>query len=80
MEHGMLSPEKAKKAFEKKQKKKQKELRAGNSVEPSTIAETSNKQESKNGDIKAKKIVVENDDGDDDDDDDVLLSSKRRKR
>lgn len=74
MEHGMLSPEKAKKAFEKKQKKKQKELRAGN-----PIAETSNKQESKNGDIKAKKIVVEND-GDDDDDDDVILSSKRRKR
>jgi len=53
----MLSPEKAKKAFEKKQKKKkQKELKAGNSVKPSTIAETSNKQESKNGDIKAKKV------------------------
>lgn len=64
MEHGMLSPEKAKRAFEKKQRK-QKELRIGNPVKPSnppTKTETSHKQQpSTNGDIKAKKIIVESD-------------------
>ncbi|KAI5394240.1 uncharacterized protein LOC127098018 [Lathyrus oleraceus] len=77
MEHGMLSPESAKRAFEKKHRK-QKELRTGTPVKPSNSAtktETSNKQESKNGDIKAKKVIVESDE----DDDEFILSPKRRK-
>ncbi|TKY58296.1 hypothetical protein E2542_SST15354 [Spatholobus suberectus] len=79
MEHGLLSPERAKRAFEKKQRK-QKELRTGTPVKPSkpaTKTETSQKQQraSKNGDIKAKKRIVESDD----DDDDFILSHKRRK-
>ncbi|ESW31780.1 hypothetical protein PHAVU_002G267100 [Phaseolus vulgaris] len=78
MEHGLLSPESAKKAFEKKQRK-QKELRAAIPVKPSkpgTKTETSQKQQqaSKNGDIKAKKRIVESDD-----DDEFILSHKRRK-
>lgn len=77
MEHGMLSPESAKRAFEKKHRK-QKEPRTGTPVKPSNSAtktETSNKQESKNGDIKAKKVIVESDE----DDDEFILSPKRRK-
>lgn len=77
MEHGMLSPESAKRAFEKKQRK-QKELRIGTPVKPSksaTKTETSNKQQaSKNGDIKAKKVIVESDEEEDD-----FISPKRRK-
>ncbi|KAG4931070.1 hypothetical protein AAZX31_17G183800 [Glycine max] len=78
MEHGLLSPERAKRAFEKKQRK-QKQLRTGTPVKPSkpaTKTETSQKQQqtSKNGDIKAKKRIVESDD-----DDDFILSHKRRK-
>ena len=59
MEHGLLSPERAKRAFEKKQRK-QKQLRTGTPVkssrQPETKTETSQKQQqtSKNGDIKAK--------------------------
>ncbi|CAJ1973895.1 unnamed protein product [Sphenostylis stenocarpa] len=80
MEHGLLSPEKAKKAFEKKQRK-QKELRTGTPVKiskPPTKTETSQRQQqqvSKNGDIKAKKRLV----NESDDDDDFILSHKRRK-
>ncbi|KAL5071197.1 hypothetical protein RYX36_022084 [Vicia faba] len=74
MEHGMLSPENAKRAFEKKHRK-QKELRTGTPVKPATKTETSNKQASKNGDIKAKKVIVENDE----DDDEFISSPKRRK-
>ncbi|KAJ1399114.1 DNA-binding domain superfamily [Sesbania bispinosa] len=55
MEHGMLSPERAKKAFEKKQRK-QKELRTGTPVKPSkpvTKTETSQKQQaSRNGEAQ----------------------------
>ncbi|KAG2410574.1 uncharacterized protein HKW66_Vig0012390 [Vigna angularis] len=56
MEHGMLSPESAKRAFEKKQRK-QKELRAAAPVKPSkpeTKTETSQKQQqaSKNGRLR----------------------------
>lgn len=81
MEHGLLSPERAKKAFEKKQRK-QKQLRTGTPVKPSkppTKTESSKKhpQASKNGDIKAKKRIVN--ESDDDDDDDFVLSHKRRK-
>ncbi|XP_047180246.1 uncharacterized protein LOC124846919 isoform X2 [Vigna umbellata] len=81
MEHGLLSPEKAKKAFERKQRK-QKELRTGTPVKiskPPTKTATSQKQQqqiSKNGDIKAKKRIVNESD---DDDDDFILSHKRRK-
>ncbi|GAU21185.1 hypothetical protein TSUD_11020 [Trifolium subterraneum] len=70
MEHGMLSPESAKKAFEKKQRK-----RTGAPLKPSAITETSNKQKaSKNGDKKAKKIIDESDE-----DVDLVASSKRKK-
>ncbi|RDX61151.1 hypothetical protein CR513_60647, partial [Mucuna pruriens] len=79
MEHGLLSPERAKKAFEKKQRK-QKELRTGTPVKsskPQTKTGTSQKQPqaSKNGDIKAKKRII----SESDDDDDFILSHKRRK-
>lgn len=80
MEHGLLSPESAKRAFEKKQRK-QKELRAATPVNPSgTKTETSQKQQqaSKNGDIKAKKRIV--DESDDDDDDDEFISSHKRRK
>ncbi|XP_027355733.1 uncharacterized protein LOC113865411 [Abrus precatorius] len=82
MDHGLLSPERAKKAFEKKYRK-QKELRTGTPTpvkvsKPPTKTETSQKQTSKNGDIKAKKRIVHESD-DDDDDDDFVLSHKRRK-
>ncbi|XP_019432248.1 PREDICTED: uncharacterized protein LOC109339288 [Lupinus angustifolius] len=82
MEHGLLSPERAKKAFEKKQRK-QKEIRTGTPVKPSkppTKTETSSQkqqQASKNGDIKAENRIVN--ESDDDDDDDFILSHKRRK-
>ncbi|WVZ18896.1 hypothetical protein V8G54_006218 [Vigna mungo] len=80
MEHGLLSHEKAKKAFERKQRK-QKELRTGTPVKiskPPTKTATSQKQQqqiSKNGDIKAKKRIM----NESDDDDDFILSHKRRK-
>ncbi|XP_020215991.1 uncharacterized protein LOC109799781 [Cajanus cajan] len=81
MEHGLLSLERAKKAFEKKQRK-QKELRTGTPVKlskPPTKPQTSQKQQqpSKNGDIKAKKRILNKSDSDDDDD--FVLSHKRRK-
>ncbi|KAF7817124.1 dehydration-responsive element-binding protein 3-like [Senna tora] len=81
MEHGLLSPERAKRAFEKKQRK-QKEIRTGTPVKPSNSKppskpESSQKQQrpSKNGDVKAKKRIV----NESDDDDDFILSPKRRK-
>ncbi|GLT25469.1 hypothetical protein SLA2020_005950 [Shorea laevis] len=81
MEHGLLSPERAKKAYEKKQRK-QKQLRLGTPVKshppkPSNKPESSQKQQlaSKNGDLKAKKRI----NNDSDDDDDFILSTKRRK-
>ncbi|XP_024445413.1 uncharacterized protein LOC7476703 isoform X2 [Populus trichocarpa] len=79
MEHGLLSPERAKKAHEKKQRK-QKMQRFGTpikSTKPSTSKpESSQKQQqsSKNGDLKAKRKI-----SNDSDDDDFILSSKRRK-
>ncbi|KAK7293856.1 hypothetical protein RJT34_16733 [Clitoria ternatea] len=84
MEHGMLSPGSAKKAFEKKQRK-QKMQRTGTPVKPSkplskTVTSQKQQQESKNGEKKAKKRIVEsNDDDGEDDDDDFNLSHKRRK-
>lgn len=81
MEHGLLSPQKAKKAFEKKQRK-QKELRTGtpikSSSKPPTKTGTSQKPQPKsnNGDIKAKRKM---DSDTDSDDEDFILSHKRRK-
>ncbi|XP_022951620.1 uncharacterized protein LOC111454380 isoform X1 [Cucurbita moschata] len=80
MEHGMLSPEKAKKAYEKKLRR-QKEQRTGTpikSLKPPSRPESSQRpqQPSKNGDLKAKKKITNNSD---DDDNDFILSPKRRK-
>ncbi|KAF8036073.1 hypothetical protein BT93_C1921 [Corymbia citriodora subsp. variegata] len=78
MEHGLLSPERAKRAYEKKQKK-QKQIRTGTPVKSpytSSKPESSQKQQaSKNGDLKAKKRIIQ----DSDDDDDFILSHRRRK-
>lgn len=81
MEHGLLSPDKAKKAFEKKQRK-QKQQRLGTPIKsrPPAIAskpESSKRpqQVSKNGEVKTKKRII----NESDDDDDFVLSHKRRK-
>ncbi|XP_078153301.1 uncharacterized protein LOC144548488 isoform X1 [Carex rostrata] len=78
MEHGLLSPEKAKKAFEKKQKK-QHQLRTGTPVKSVVTyerPESSRKTPStNNGDMKAKKRVNYSDD----DDDDFIVKTKRFK-
>ncbi|XP_049353952.1 uncharacterized protein LOC125818509 [Solanum verrucosum] len=84
MEHGLLSPERSKKVFEKKQRK-QKQIRMGTPIKSPpprpfiSKAESSKKpqQASKNGDIKAKKRLKS--DSSDDDDDEFILSPKRRK-
>lgn len=78
MEHGLLSPERAKKAYERKQRR-QKEIRSGTPIKsskPTSRPESSQKQQlaSKNGDLKAKKRIAN-----DSDDDDFILSPKRRK-
>ncbi|XP_070012630.1 uncharacterized protein [Nicotiana sylvestris] len=83
MEHGLLSPERSKKAFEKKQRK-QKQIRMGTPIKsppPRPLIskpESSKKQQqvSKNGDVKAKKRLKSDSS---DDDDDFILSPKRRK-
>ncbi|KAK4419954.1 hypothetical protein Salat_2408300 [Sesamum alatum] len=83
MEHGLLSPEKAKRAYEKKQRK-QKQLRTGTPVKSPPPSTSSSKPESsrkpqplpKNGEPKAKKRITNDSD---DDDDDFVLSHKRRK-
>ncbi|KAJ4850595.1 hypothetical protein Tsubulata_038940 [Turnera subulata] len=79
MEHGLLSPERAKKAYEKKQRK-QKMQRMGTPTKPSkppSKPESSQKQQqaSKNGEVKAKKRVINQND----EDDDFILRPKRRK-
>ncbi|KAE8056607.1 hypothetical protein FH972_013362 [Carpinus fangiana] len=79
MEHGLLSPERAKKAYEKKQRR-QKELRTGTpikSVKLPSKPESSQRQQqaSKNGTLKAKKRII----NESDDDDEFILSPKRRK-
>ncbi|CAA0810564.1 Unknown protein [Striga hermonthica] len=81
MEHGMLSPERAKKAYEKKQRK-QKQLRTGTPIKspppfiPSKPESSKRPQQApKNGEVKAKKRIG----NDSDDDDDFVLSHKRRK-
>ncbi|XP_073276980.1 uncharacterized protein [Primulina huaijiensis] len=82
MEHGLLSPERAKKAFEKKGRK-QKQLRSGTPIK-SPPPPVSSKPESskrpqqvpKSGEVKPKKRLINESD---DDDDDFVLSHKRRK-
>lgn len=79
MEHGMLSPDKAKRAYEKKLRR-QKEQRTGTPIKSPNLPsrpESSKKpqQPSRNGDLKAKKKIV----NDSDDDDNFILSPKRRK-
>ncbi|XVF89180.1 hypothetical protein PTKIN_Ptkin19aG0109200 [Pterospermum kingtungense] len=80
MEHGLLSPEKARKAYEKKQRR-QKQLWTSTPIKsskPSSKPESSQRQQlaSKNGDVKAKKRINNYSDGDDDE---FILSPKRRK-
>ncbi|KAL2940149.1 hypothetical protein RDABS01_001531 [Bienertia sinuspersici] len=77
MEHGILSPERAKKAFERKQRK-QKQLKMGTPIKStpsSSRPESSNRQKlgSNNGDMKPKKRIIQ------DSDDEVIGSPKRRK-
>ncbi|KAL9230335.1 hypothetical protein vseg_005699 [Gypsophila vaccaria] len=77
MEHGMLSPEKARKALEKKLRK-QKQIRTGTPIKampPSRKPESSNRQNisSKNVDSKAKRKIIN------DDDYEVIHNLKRRK-
>ncbi|CAF1883201.1 hypothetical protein HID58_045268 [Brassica napus] len=82
MEHGMLSPEKAKRAHEKKLRK-MKQIRMGTPVKPTPSYSKSKPESSQrptasknNGsDARKKKKVVD----DNDDDDDFILSPKRRK-
>ncbi|KAK4757840.1 hypothetical protein SAY87_019141 [Trapa incisa] len=81
MEHGLLSPERAKKAYEKKQRK-QKQIRMGTPIKPSSSyfkpessSQRAQQQPSKNGDMMAKKrTALEHDD-----EDDLPLSFKKRK-
>lgn len=83
MEHGLLSPEKAKKASEKKQRR-QKQIRMGTPIKspppPPSRPESSHSQKqqqaSRNGDMKAKKRIIKESD---DDDDDFIVSPKKRK-
>ncbi|KAJ4958282.1 hypothetical protein NE237_025393 [Protea cynaroides] len=69
MEHGLLSPEKAKKAYERKQRKQQ-QLRTGTPIKPPKLEkpESSQKQQqaSKNSDLKVKKRIKMDSDSDDD--------------
>lgn len=81
MEHGMLSPEKAKRAHEKKLRK-MKQIRTGTPAKPtpsySSKPESSQRPSaSKNNgsDARKKKKVAD----DNDDDDEFILSPKRRK-
>lgn len=83
MEHGLLSPQRAKKAFEKKQRK-QKELRTGTPVKLSsklpTKTGTSQKPPTKTGTSqKQQQVAKKRIDYESDDDDDFILSHKRRK-
>ncbi|CAI9759644.1 unnamed protein product [Fraxinus pennsylvanica] len=81
MEHGMLSPERARKALDKKQRK-QKQLRTGTPIKSPLTPPSSKPMISKkpllvpkNCDAKAKKRIL----ADSEEDDDFLLSPKRRK-
>ena len=78
MEHGLLSPERAKKAYERKQKRQQ-QVRMGAPIKPSRRkdrpAESSRKPAaSSNMNLKAKKRVDYSDN-----DDDFIVKLKRSK-
>ncbi|GAB2275721.1 hypothetical protein Dimus_010473 [Dionaea muscipula] len=74
LEHGLLSPERAKKAYEKKQRK-QKQNRTGTPIKfPTMPSKPEQKQASKNGEPKAKKRIAS-----DSDDDEYIASPKRRR-
>ncbi|XP_058114596.1 uncharacterized protein LOC131257759 [Magnolia sinica] len=75
MEHGLLSPERSKRAYERKQKRQQ-QLRMGTPIKSSKTdrPESSQRQQSwKNGDLKAKKRMSYSDD-----DDDFIQKPKKR--
>ncbi|ONK69123.1 uncharacterized protein A4U43_C05F19590 [Asparagus officinalis] len=75
MEHGLLSLEKARKAYERKQKRQQ-QIRTGTPVKSTKMErpESSKKaQVSKSVDVKAKKRVNYSDD----DDDDFIVKRKK---
>ncbi|GAB4854310.1 hypothetical protein Ancab_022896 [Ancistrocladus abbreviatus] len=77
MEHGLLPPERARKAYEKKQRK-QKQIRMGTPIKsppprPSRPESSLKQQAAKNGDIKPKKRPAN------DSDDEYIASPKRRK-
>lgn len=80
MEHGLLSPERAMRAHERKQRR-QRELRMGTPTKSLTLptkAESSQKlQASRNGDVKGKKRIMK--ESDNDDEDNFILSPTRRK-
>ncbi|KAL5232479.1 hypothetical protein ABZP36_031255 [Zizania latifolia] len=75
MEHGLLSPERAKKAYERKQKRQQ-QIRSGTPIKPSLKKdkpESSKKSSAYNSaDSKAKKRADHSDD-----DDDFIVKMKR---
>ncbi|CAN6340956.1 unnamed protein product [Urochloa humidicola] len=77
MEHGLLSPERAKKAYERKQKRQQ-QVRMGTPIKPAIRKdrpESSKKPTaSSNIDLKAKKRVDYSDD-----DNDFIVKMKRSK-
>lgn len=69
MEHGLLSPERAKRAYERKQKRQQ-QSRMGTpikSIKQEKPESSKRPQISSSADIKAKKRVEYSDDDDDDD-------------
>ncbi|MQM02468.1 hypothetical protein Taro_035242 [Colocasia esculenta] len=72
MEHGLLSPEKAKRAYEKKQR--QKTGTPIKSTKPDRPESSRSSQALKSGDIKAKKRVNYSDD-----DDDFIVKHKKAK-
>ncbi|NP_001143557.1 uncharacterized protein LOC100276253 [Zea mays] len=75
MEHGMLSPERARKAYERKQKRQQ-QVRMGTPIKSCAVRKDNKPESSKKPgimDSKAKRRV----DYSDDDDDDFIVKMKR---
>ncbi|KAG0454876.1 hypothetical protein HPP92_024168 [Vanilla planifolia] len=77
MEHGLLSPERSKKAYEKKQRK-QHQLRTATPVKAQKLDRpgSSKSHLSTNSDSRAKKRIK---DSDDDNDDDFIVKLKKSK-
>ncbi|CAA7408729.1 unnamed protein product [Spirodela intermedia] len=76
MEHGMLSADRAKRAYEKKQRRQQ-QLRTGTPIKSPKLERPESSKKPpvpKNGDIKAKKRVNYSDD---DDDDEFIMKLKK---